>query len=612
VLLRDYQHTAVEKTFADWERGLRRVALVLPTSAGKTVVFSHIIRRHLAEKQTKVLVLAHRGELLEQAADKLKAVAPDLRVGLVKAGSNQILADVIVASQQTLQRESRRAMLPRFGLVVVDETHRSMGATYQKVLEDVGCLDPDGPFTLGVTATFTREDAKRLTDFFQSVSFSMDILELIERGYCVPPRFRRVLIEGLDLTGVPVRRSESGRDLAPGALDEAMERAGAPGVVAAAYRAHAADRSGLVFCPTVSSAEHVATALRDLGISAEALSGGTAQGHRANILKRYQTGELQVVTNCAVLGEGFDAPITSCIVIARPTCSKILFRQQVGRGLRLFEGKQDCLVLDVVGATGRNDLKTLNDITDLKVDVHEDERLDEAARRSLGVEREELTGEMHITGSLAAIDVDPWAIELNRNRPRNEQGRPLTDEEIAEEERLRELERQAKVEEKERRQKRRYKPVPMRSGWFLRTPGGRWFIPLETGAGQRGFVLVMEAEQEHQVALWLQGTTSRVLFTTDSDAEAAKKALDFVLLLIEEAMERYVVDPEARWRRKEATKNAISYAETLVSGIDFEEYHYAGQVSDVITWGRWHRNADTYADTIATEVKSGTLAVATA
>lgn len=614
--LRDYQVAAIDATFEAWESGLQRVAIVLPTGAGKTVTFSHIIREHLRKQGGKVLMLAHRGELLSQAANHIAEVAPDLRVGVVKAAQNQVHADVIVASQQTLQRRARRELLPPVGLVIVDETHRSMGESYQKVLEALGCLDPDGPRTLGVTATFTREDSRRLTDFFQAVPFSLDILELIDRGYLVPPKFKRVLIEGLDLSGVPVRRLEGGKDLAVGELDAAMERAGAPGVVAAAYHAHARDRSGLIFCPTVSSAEHVAEALREWGITSEALSGATPEGQRRDILARYQRGELQTVTNCAVLGEGFDAPITDCIVIARPTCSKILFRQQVGRGLRLHPGKTDCLVLDVVGATGRNDLKTLNDITDIQIDVDEGETVDVAAKRALGVPREEAIGEAFISGSLAAIDLDPWAVEWARGRKRKADGAVMTDEEIAEEERQRELERQQQVEEKERRQRRRYKHVPMRSGWFLRTTGNRYFIPLDTHAGQKGFVVVgayglgepgqngVFPDSCHAVALWLEGTTSRILKVFDSDADAATYALNFVLRLIETAMERYVVDPDARWRRKQASQASIDFADRLVTGFDWDEWHYQGQVSDCITWGKWHRNVDTFADSLAKEVKA--------
>jgi superfamily II DNA or RNA helicase len=290
--VRPYQVTAVERAMAKLTvNGEQRTALVLATGAGKTVIFSEFIRQwRRAHPGKPILVLAHRSELLSQAAEKIRLWAPGLRVGLVQAGTNQVWADVIVASQQTLQRAERLERLPTFdrdSLVVVDECHRSMSESYQKVLMALGATDPDGPRVLGVTATFTREDAKRLTDFYQSVAFSMDILDLIgtpdtpaAERYLVSPKFRRVLVEGLDLTAVHSSRLAGGKDLAAGELDQVMERAGAPGVVAAAYRLHAADRQGLVFTPTVHSAGQVCEALRAEGISSEVLSGELRGAHR--------------------------------------------------------------------------------------------------------------------------------------------------------------------------------------------------------------------------------------------------------------------------------------------------------------------------------------------
>lgn len=613
--LRPYQEIAVRNVFRDWEAGFRRVALVLPTGAGKTITFGEVVQRFLIEHpDEKVLVLAHRKELIDQAAAAIKKWCPALRVGVVKAASNQVSAQVIVGSQQTLAKEARVRMLPRIGLVVVDECHRSSGPSYLKLLERLGCLSHNGPKTLGVTATFMREDSKRLTDFYQTVSFSMDILDLIysDPQYLLPPKFKRVLIEGLDLSGVPVSRFDGGKDLAAAELDEAMERAGAPGVVAAAYRMHAADRSGLVFCPTVQSAEHVAAALRQYGITSESLSGATPTGQREDILRRYAAGTLQTVTNCAVLGEGFDAPITSCVVIARPTCSKILFRQQVGRALRLYPGQTDALILDVVGATGRNDLKTLNDVTDADVDIQEGETLAVAARRSLpslGPRDDGMEGDTTVTGSLHAIDVDPWAIEAHRGRPKGYQTAPMTEEELEQDLRRRtalaeQAAKDAEIAEALER-KRRYKTIPMRLGWFLRTTDPRnKFIAIETKAGQKGFVLTAEHAGGYAVGLSLTGVTRNLLKNFDTPGEATAFATDFVLELVGTAMERQNVDPEARWRRRPATQYAIDLAERMVRNVDFDEYHYAGQVSDFITWGKNHVLVDRMAEKITAEVNS--------
>lgn len=619
--LRPYQHTARDNTFRDWAAGLRRLALVLPTGAGKTVIFSEIIREHRVRFPGQpALVLAHRDELLQQAKAKIEHWVPGVQVGIVKAGQNQVYAPIIVASVQTLAR-GRVARLPQPGLVIVDEAHRTMGPSYLKVLDELGCRRPDGPRTLGVTATFTREDSKRLTDFYQAVPFALDLVELIlpdpitGEAYLCPPKFRRVLIEGLDLSGVPMRRLTSGRDLAATELAEAMDRAGAPGVVAAAYRRHAADRSGMVFTPTVASAADVADAFNEIGITAAMLSGKSTMKDRRRILDDYNAGRLQVVTNAALLGEGVDAPITSCVVVARPTLSKTLFRQMVGRGLRLYPGKTDCLVLDVVGATGRNDLKTLNDITDLAVDVHEDEDLASAARRVLPAEPRisTLDGEGQVSGSLLAVEVDPWALERGRGRPKNAAGDPLTDEELAAMQEAKDLERIQKEEEAERRKRRRYKHIPMRTGWFLVTNRERHFIQFETLAGQKGFIVVVTLPDErYAVGLKLDDVDDTVLTVKEHAADAMSAAVTATLMLVQNAVERHKVDPDASWRRTQAGEGQIELAESFTRGaVDFDEYHYKGQVSDFITWGMWHRRVDNFADQVVQMTTSSATLAAT-
>lgn len=599
--LRPYQDTAVTSALSRFlQFGEQRTALVLATGAGKTVIFAEFIRRwRELHPDQPVLVLAHRSELLQQAAEKIRLWAPGLRVGLVQAGVNQVWADVLVASQQTLSRSSRLAKIPDVSLVVVDECHRSMGPSYQRVLEELGTMRGDGPRVLGVTATFTREDSKRLTEYYQSVAFSMDILDLIDGGYLVPPRFRRVLVEGLDLTAVKSSRLEGGKDLAAGDLDIAMEKAGAPGVVAAAYRIHASDRQGLVFTPTVHSAGLVCDALRGEGISSEVLSGSTPTGQRREILRRYQAGQLQTVVNCAVLTEGFDAPATGCILIARPTMSKILFRQMVGRALRPAAGKSDALILDVVGATGRNDLRTLNDVTDSAVDIHEDELLTDAVERVKreAVERTELQGDALVSGSLATTEYDPWDAErkakLTKRELAAEEGRgdkePLNwDEELPE------------PKEKEP-PRRRYAHVEFRSGWFLRTQrAGHWFIPLEPSRQQKGFTAVVPTSAGHTVVLSLPGVNWRQHVTTlATPEEAAQLALDLTLGLVTDAMQRGQIDPDARWRRRKATQAQLSLLEKMQLGDDID---YSGQAADLITVAKLSNAVENFAVTVAREL----------
>lgn len=604
--LRPYQQRAVSAALDKFlVVGEQRTALVLATGGGKTVIFSEFIRQWRAlHPGEPVLVLAHRSELLSQAADKIRLWAPGLRVGLVQAGTNQVWADVIVASQQTLQRQDRLDRLPAFSLIVVDECHRSMSESYQKVLTSLGALELGGPKVLGVTATFTREDSKRLTEFYQSVAFSMDILDLIgaedtppEERYLVPPRFRRVLVEGLDLTAVRSSRLAGGKDLAAGDLDRVMEASGAPGVVAAAYRMHASDRQGLVFTPTVHSAGQVCEALRAEGISSEVLSGSTAKGERARIVREYSAGRLQTVVNCAVLTEGFDAPATSCVLIARPTLSKILFRQMVGRALRPSPGKTDALILDMVGATGRNDLRTLNDVTDARVEMREDELLTDAVKRAVQSQpRTELIGDAMVSGSLSLAEVDPWEAERKAKMSRRE----LAAEESVGSEGNGDIEGNADVQP-ETSQKLRYTHVPQRSGWFLRSTGGIWFIPCAPNTSQAGFVCVIPEGQNHHVAVSLPGIDWRThLVTLDDEAQAAQLALDLTLGLLPRAEQRLQVDPDARWRRRSATRAQFRFLE-LLSGteLDTDGITYQGQAGDLITLAKMSPNVDSFARNVA-------------
>lgn len=582
--LRPYQDTAASKALAKWESGEQRTALVLATGAGKTVIFSEVIRRWLNDHPgDQVLVLAHRTELLSQAAEKIRTWAPGLRVGYVQAGINQTWAQVVVASQQTLQRQSRLDAMPRFGLVVVDECHRSMSPSYQRVLAGLGCLSATGPRVLGVTATFTREDSARLTDFWQSVAFSLDILDLIDDGYLVPPKFKRVLVEGLDLTAVKSSRLQGAADLAAEDLDRAMEEAGAPGVVAAAYLRHAADRSAMAFTPTVSSAHHLCEALTALGVSSRVLHGGTPKEERRTTMREFNAGRVRVLVNCALLTEGVDAPITSCVLMARPTLSKILFRQIIGRGLRLAPGKEDCLVLDMVGATGRNDLSSLDDVTDRVAHVKEDETLTDAVKREAR-ERVGLVGEAMISGSLDVVDVDPWEAERRSKLSRTEREKEDADPS--------ELSGSLGNEEQDAPEpaepKQRYQHIDRRDGWLLRSAVGAWFIPVVANRQQKGFVVAVSCA----VALQLPGIDWRQhVVKLDSPADAARVALNLTLELVRDSRERALIDPDAKWRRRDATQAQLQ----LLAKLGEDECDYQGQAADLITIKSLTRSVDNFA-----------------
>lgn len=391
--LRPYQADTITALGAAWNQGHNRAAAVLPTGSGKTVIFSHLAKR-AHEQRRRTLVLAHREELLHQAADKLRAVAPGIPVGIVKAARNEHQdAAVIVASVQTLARPKRREQITDIGLLIVDEAHHAAASTYRQTMTHFGAWR--GLPTAGLTATMVRQSGG-LAEVWPHIVYRRDILEMIGDGYLVDVRGKTVQLAGLDLDTIASRAG----DFQDAALGEALDDAEAAQAIADAYRQHAADRPGVVFTPTVATAHSFAEALTAAGIPAAAIWGAMPPDERAETLRRYADRELQVLTNCAVLTEGFDAPWASCVVIARPTRSVGLYVQMVGRVLRPFPGKTDALVLDLTGASTRHKLASIVDLTERQVPAPADgESLtDTAEAAGIPVRRH--------TGALGWVDVD--------------------------------------------------------------------------------------------------------------------------------------------------------------------------------------------------------------
>ena len=353
--LRPYQVDAVAAAHAAHER-IDRPAEVLATGAGKTVILAEVARssRYGAAGGRRTLIVAHREELVEQNAQKVRDVAPDLRTGVVMAGRNETQGHVISASVQTLISEQRRAQIRDVGLVVVDEAHHAAAESYVRVLTHFGCMGGRTK-ALGFTATMSRGDDKALGDIWQDVVFTRDIADLIndpDGPFLVRPVGVRVRVEDLDLSRV---RKVAG-DFSGKGLGDAIEDSLAPKKIVEALREHAADRQTILFAPLVHTAEVIRDELRESGFTAEVVSAKTPHDERRRLLQAYRDGQLQVLCNAMIFTEGTDLPMTSCIVVARPTMSAALFIQMVGRGLRLWPGKRDCIVLDVVGATGRHRL----------------------------------------------------------------------------------------------------------------------------------------------------------------------------------------------------------------------------------------------------------------
>lgn len=358
--LRDYQVETVDAIQAAWAKGTLRPAVVLSTGAGKTVVFAELIRRELPALRAKgqrVLVLAHREKLLEQAVDKIwQSVERGTVVGMVKGSRDESeFADVIVASVQTLSRENRRNKLRRIGLVIVDEAHLFTNA-FRSILEHYGCYDTVP--AVGFTATLTRADGT-LSKVWQATCYEKNTPWFIAHNYLCPPVGLSVQVESFNLANTRVTAGDlNSKDVA-----EAMMDSDAFQIIAEAYATHAEDRSGIAFLPDVRTAKEMTSWFNKAGIPAEMIIGTMRSAERKGVYERYDSGATQVLVGVDVLSEGFDAPHTSCVVLASPTLSPARYTQRVGRGLRLHPGKTDCLILDVSGASQRHTLACVNDLS---------------------------------------------------------------------------------------------------------------------------------------------------------------------------------------------------------------------------------------------------------
>jgi superfamily II DNA or RNA helicase len=350
VELRDYQVEAVAAIEREHgEKGFRSTLIVLATGLGKTTIFCEWAKRRQALHGGRVLVLAHREELVNQAVARLKRQIPDAQVGVEMAGqhtSSLMPQPFVVASVQTLSMPKRlKRFNPwEFTSIVVDEAHHATSATYRKILDHFHAAQ-----ILGVTATPDRLDKVGLGELFDSCAYRMDIYDGIQRGFLSSIIAQQIAVEHLDITRV---RSRNG-DLTAADLEQAMNNDRVLHEMAGPLVREAGKRPTIVFTPTVATAKALVDVLAAYTkAKAAVVHGETGSGLRQQILDEYESGEVQFLVNCAVLTEGFDSPHTSCVALARPTKSRALMTQCIGRGTRKHEGKENLLVIDFVGMVG--------------------------------------------------------------------------------------------------------------------------------------------------------------------------------------------------------------------------------------------------------------------
>lgn len=351
--LRPYQEEAVEAVFNEWEEH-KSTLLIACTGAGKTQIFSRITQK-LINDDKKVLIIAHRGELLEQARNRLK-VSFGIDSALDKAEYHPNLESdkVVVASIQSISRDERLNAYPKdyFDAVIIDEAHHSAADTYLKVINYF-----DSAKLLGVTATPNRSDVRNISDIYESVAYTYDTKTAIDEGYLAPIVIRRIPVS-IDISDV---RTSCG-DFVATDLENALE----PYLdeIANQLNEKASDRKTIVFTPTIAIGEKMAGILNNKGISASCVSSNNTKEERANILNKLHMGEIQAVTNAMLLTEGFDEPSVDCIINLRATKSESLYRQILGRGLRLSPetNKKNLLVLDFLWHSGRKGYNVLSPI----------------------------------------------------------------------------------------------------------------------------------------------------------------------------------------------------------------------------------------------------------
>ena len=377
--LRPYQSEAKAAVFTQWDKGARKTLVVLPTGCGKTIVFAKVAEE-CVRQGNRVLILAHRGELLEQAADKIKK-STNLGCATEKAEQSCLGSwfRITVGSVQSMQREKRLSQFSDdyFNVIIIDEAHHCISDGYQKVLQHF----PDAK-VLGVTATPDRGDMRNLGEFFESLAYEYTLPKAIREGYLSPIKAMTIPLQ-LDLSGVSIQSGDfKAGDIAT-ALDPYLHQ------IADEMMKYCRDRKTVVFLPLVKTSQKFKEILNEKGFKAAEVNGESKD--RAEVLEAFDKGEYNVLCNSMLLTEGWDCPSVDCVIVLRPTKVRSLYSQMVGRGTRLCEGKSHLLLLDFLWHTERHELCHPADLICEKKEVAQKmtENLEETAGCPMDLEEAE-------------------------------------------------------------------------------------------------------------------------------------------------------------------------------------------------------------------------------
>lgn len=342
--LRPYQQEAREAIFEQWDGGVLKTLLVLPTGCGKTIVFAKVTE-DCVRRGDRVLILAHRGELLEQAADKIRQ-STGLGCAVEKAEETCMGSwfRVVVGSVQTMMREKRLGQFPEdyFQTIIIDEAHHCISDSYQKVLNHFSSAK-----ILGVTATPDRGDMRNLGSYFESLSYEYTLPKAIKEGYLSPIKALTIPLK-IDMTGVGVQAGDFKASDISTALDPYLQG------IAQEMEKYCKDKKTVVFLPLVKTSQKFRDLLNTHGFRAAEVNGDSQD--RSEVLEAFERGEYNVLCNSMLLTEGWDCPSVDCVVVLRPTKVRSLYCQMVGRGTRLSPGKDHLLLLDFLWHTERHEL----------------------------------------------------------------------------------------------------------------------------------------------------------------------------------------------------------------------------------------------------------------
>ena len=341
--LRPYQQEAFQAVLEEWER-VQRTLLVLPTGCGKTIVFAKIAEQQVRNSK-RVLILAHRGELLEQASDKIKQ-ACNLSCALEKAESSCLGLPhrIVVGSVQSLMHPKRLEKFSQnyFDSIIIDEAHHAISDSYQRVLQHF----PEA-HVLGVTATPDRGDMKNLGSFFDTLAYEYTLPKAIHEGYLCPIQAETIPLK-IDFSKVGVQAGDFKNADIDTALEPYLEQ------IASEMAKRCMHRKTVIFLPLIKTSQKFCEMLNQHGFSCAEVNGNSE--NRAEILADFEAGKYNALCNSMLLTEGWDCPSVDCVVVLRPTKVRSLYCQMVGRGTRLCEGKKELLLLDFLWNTERHEL----------------------------------------------------------------------------------------------------------------------------------------------------------------------------------------------------------------------------------------------------------------